>query len=104
GMDSPPSPGYAANPYDIGAEWAPSIFDVRHVFAANATWELPSRNNMLLAGWQVNGVLSLRGGYPFSPSITTPNWSRSGNTAGGGEGRPHVEPGTDPKKMITGDA
>jgi len=103
GMDSQTSSVYPPNPYDPDAEWAPSIFDVRHVFAANATWELPSRSNMLLAGWQVNGVLSLRGGYPFSPSITTPNWSRSGNTAGGSEDRPNVKPGTDPRKIITGD-
>ena len=103
GMDSQTSSVYPANPYDIDAEWAASIFDVRHVFAANATWELPSAGNMLLAGWQVNGVLSLRGGYPFSPSIATANWSRSGNSAGGAEDRPNVKPGTDPKKIITGD-
>jgi hypothetical protein len=103
GMDSQTSSVYPANPYDIDAEWAASIFDVRHVFAANATWELPSAGNILLAGWQVNGVLSLRGGYPFSPSIATPNWSRSGNSAGGTEDRPNVKPGTDPKKIITGD-
>jgi hypothetical protein len=103
GMDSQTSSVYPPNPYDPDAEWAPSIFDVRHVFTANATWELPSRSNMLLAGWQVNGVLSLRGGYPFSPSIATANWSRSGNTAGGTEDRPNVKPGTDPKKIVTGD-
>jgi hypothetical protein len=103
GMDSQTSSVYPPNPYDPDAEWAPSIFDVRHVFTANATWELPSRSNILLAGWQVNGVLSLRGGYPFSPSIATPNWSRSGNSAGGTEDRPNVKPGTDPKKIITGD-
>ena len=104
GMDSQTSSTYPTNPYEPDADWAPSIFDVTHVFAANATWELPSwRNNMALAGWQVNGVVSLRTGYPFSPSIQTPNWSRSGNTAGGAEDRPNVKPGIDPKKIITGD-
>lgn len=44
----------------------------------------------------------MRSGYPFSPSIATPNWSRSGNTAGGTEGRPNVRAGTDPKKTIIG--
>jgi hypothetical protein len=46
--------------------------------------------------------VSLRTGYPFSPSIATSNWSRSGNTAGNTEDRPNVKPGTDPKKVVTG--
>ena len=104
GNDSQTSSTYPPNPYNVDAEWAPSIFDVTHVFAANATWELPSwRNNMALAGWQVNAVVSLRTGYPFSPSIATSNWSRSGNTAGNTEDRPNVKAGTDPKRIITGD-
>ena len=104
GNDSQTSSTYPPNPYDPDADWAPSIFDVRHVFAANATWELPTwRNNMVLSGWQVNAVMSLRTGYPFSPSIATSNWSRSGNTAGNTEDRPNVKPGTDPKRIITGD-
>jgi hypothetical protein len=85
-------------------DWAASIFDVRHVFAANATWEIPAwRNRLALGGWQRNGVVSLRTGYPFSPSIATSKWSRSGNTAGNTEDRPNVKPGTDPNKIITGD-
>jgi len=104
GMDSQTSSVFPSNPYDADSEWAPSIFDVRHVFAANATWELPApRSSAVLSGWQINGVLSLRTGYPFSPSIATPNWSRSGNTAGGTEDRPNVKAGTDPKRIITGD-
>jgi hypothetical protein len=30
-----------------------------------------------LRGWQLNGVLTMRTGYPFSPSIQTINWSRA---------------------------
>ena len=104
GNDSQTSFTYPPNPYDPNADWAASIFDVRHVFAANATWEIPAwRNKVMLSGWQVNGVVSLRTGYPFSPSIATSNWSRSGNTAGNAEDRPNVKPGTDPTKIITGD-
>ena len=104
GMDSQTSSVFPPNPYDPESEWAPAIFDVRHVFSANATWELPAfRNNAVLGGWQVNAIVSLRTGYPFSPSIATPNWSRSGNTAGGTEDRPNVKPGTDPRTIITGD-
>ena len=104
GNDSQTSSTYPPNPYDADADWAASIFDVRHVFAANATWEIPAwRNRPALGGWQLNGVVSLRTGYPFSPSIATSNWSRSGNTAGNTEDRPNVKPGTDPNKIITGD-
>src|SRR6266705_2780042 len=45
---------------------------------------------------------STRGGYPFSPSIQTPNWSRTGNISNNAEDRPNVKPGTDPKKIVTG--
>jgi hypothetical protein len=100
--DSIASAIYPPNPYDLGAEWAAAPFDAPHVFAANATWELPSRNHPLLAGWQLNGIVAMHSGYAFSPSIQTPNWSRTGNISNNAEDRPNVKPGTDPKKIITG--
>jgi len=104
GMDTANSTIYPPNPYDLDAEWAVAAFDARHVFSANATWELPAfRDNAVLSGWQMNGTVSLHTGYPFTPSIQTNNWSRSGNIAGGAEDRPNVKPGTDPKKIVTGD-
>jgi hypothetical protein len=57
----------------------------------------------VLSGWQLNGIVSLHSGYPFSPSIQTPNWSRTGNISTNAEDRPNVKPGTDPKRIITGD-
>jgi hypothetical protein len=60
GMDSQTSSVFPPNPYDPDSEWAPAIFDVRHAFAANATWELPLRNNAVLGGWQLNAIVSLR--------------------------------------------
>jgi len=46
--------------------------------------------------------VSLRSGLPFSPSINTPNWSRSGNTSG--EDRPNLcNPNADPGSLIKGD-
>jgi hypothetical protein len=101
-VDSVNTAVYAQNPYDPNADWAPAPFDIRHVFAANATWEVPGRaNNALLSGWQINSIVLLRSGLPFSPSISTPNWSRDGNTSG--EDRPNVRPGADPGSLITGD-
>jgi hypothetical protein len=93
---------YPPNPYDLSAEWAAAAFDAPHVFSANATWELPFRNHPVLRGWQLNGIVSMHSGYPFSPSIQTPNWSRTGNISNNAEDRPNVKPGTDPKKIITG--
>jgi hypothetical protein len=95
---------YPQNPYDLDAEWAVAAFDARHVFSTNATWELPAfRNNAVLGGWQLNAIFSFHTGYPFSPSIQTANWSRSGNTGTNAEDRPNVKPGVDPKKIVTGD-
>ena len=94
---------FAQNPYDPDAEWAVAAFDAPHVFSANGTWELPVfRANPVLSGWQLNGILSYHTGYAFSPSIQTINWSRSGNISTNAEDRPNVKPGTDPKKIITG--
>jgi hypothetical protein len=101
-VDSVNTSVYAQNPFDPDADWAAAPFDIRHVFAANATWEIPSRTkNALLSGWQINTIVSLRSGLPFSPSISTSNWSRDGNTSG--EDRPNVKPGVDPGSLITGD-
>ncbi|HKB14118.1 MAG TPA: carboxypeptidase regulatory-like domain-containing protein [Vicinamibacterales bacterium] len=102
-VDSVNTSVYAQNPYDPDADWAPAPFDIRHVFAANATWEIPAPpgRNPLLTGWQINTIVSLRSGLPFSPSISTSNWSRDGNTSG--EDRPNVQPGVDPASLITGD-
>ncbi len=95
---------YPPNPYNPDAEWAVAAFDARHVFSANATWELPAfRSNAVLGGWQLNAIVSLHTAYPFSPSIQTPNWSRSGNISTNAEDRPSLRPGIDPGTIITGD-
>jgi hypothetical protein len=104
GTDTVTSSVYPPNPYDLDAEWAAASFDARHVFSANATWQLPAfRDHSVLGGWQLNAILSLHTGYPFSPSIQTPNWSRTGNTSTNAEDRPSVKPGTDPNRIIMGD-
>jgi hypothetical protein len=101
-VDSVNTSVYAQNPYNPDADWSAAPFDIRHVFAANVTWEVPgARNNPVLSGWQINSIVSLRSGLPFSPSIFLPNWSRDGNTSG--EDRPNVKPGTSPGSLITGD-
>src|SRR5260221_13613064 len=82
-VDSVNTAVYAQNPYDPNADWAAAPFDIRHVFAAIATWEVPGpvSRNPLLTGSQVNSIVSLRIGMPFSPSIATSQWSLDGNTS-----------------------
>src|SRR5258705_4691036 len=92
---------YPPNPYDLGAEWAAAPFYAPHVFAANATLELPSRGSPLLSGWQLNGIVAMHGGYAFSPAIQTPNWSRTCNMSNNPEYLTNLKLCTDPHKLIT---
>jgi hypothetical protein len=45
-------------------------FDQKHNFVGHYVWELPGRNmtgplKWILGGWQSNGIVSLRSGFPF---------------------------------------
>ena len=51
----------AQNPFDLEAEYGPSLFDARHRFVASASWEpqvcrraLPAALRVLLDDWQIN--------------------------------------------------
>ncbi|MCC6367485.1 MAG: TonB-dependent receptor [Bryobacterales bacterium] len=49
-------------------------FDQTHVFAAHYVWELPGAGlrgplKYFVGGWQSNGIVSLRSGFPFTPSL-----------------------------------
>lgn len=46
-------------------------FDQRHNFVAHFVWELPGQNmrgpaKWIIGGWQSNGIISLRSGFPFT--------------------------------------
>ncbi|PYQ89735.1 MAG: hypothetical protein DMG03_01810, partial [Acidobacteria bacterium] len=93
---------YPQDPYDRDIDWARSDFDVRHVFQANFVWDVPGREgSALLDGWQFNGIVTLRGGVPFTAALGGTNWSRSGNTSG--EDRPNLKPGVNPDAIVLGD-
>jgi hypothetical protein len=49
----------AQNPFDLRAEHGPSLFDAKHRWTANATWQL-------FAGWQLNGIATVSSGTPFT--------------------------------------
>ena len=64
----------AQNPFDVGAEYGPSLFDARHRFVASATWEpgmraqAPAAVRAIFGGWQVNGIATINSGTPFTVS------------------------------------
>ena len=92
---------YPQDPYDREIDRARADFDVRHIFSTNFVWDLPGADQHPLAGgWQLNGILTLRSGVPFTPALGNTNWSRSGNTSG--EDRPNLVPGVNPNDLILG--
>jgi hypothetical protein len=64
----------AQNPFDLDAEWGPSLFDARHRIVASAIWMLPRTTTAhafaraLMNGWQLNVAASHNSGTPFTVS------------------------------------
>jgi hypothetical protein len=62
-------------PFDIDTERGPSDFDVRHVFKAFGTWDLPilrGRDDALekiLGNWQLSGIVTYSSGFPWTPIV-----------------------------------
>jgi hypothetical protein len=74
----------AQNPFDLRAEHGPSLFDAKHRWVGSGSWELPWAKTMrgvagaLLAGWQVNGIVTMSSGTPFTV-YDTRNVSQQGS-------------------------
>jgi hypothetical protein len=90
--------GTQQNAYDRDSDWSISSQDIRHRFVASFVYDLPFGQgrrfgggwkrglNLVLGGWQVNGILTFQSGLPliitqavnntnlFSPS-QRPTWS-----------------------------
>jgi hypothetical protein len=75
------------NAHDYAAEMSNSNLDIRHRFIGNFTWDLPMGkgkrflnsggvSNVLLGGWQFNGIVNLQTGTPFD--VTAPDRSYTG--------------------------
>jgi len=64
----------AQNPFDLEAEYGPSLFDARHRFVANVSWQAhvvasaPSAMRTLFDAWQLNAIAALNSGTPFTVS------------------------------------
>jgi len=94
-------PALASNPFNLRSDWGLGTFDVRHVAVANATYALPvgrgkrffsgleGLGNSALSGWTVNSIVTLQGGFPFSPQLSY-NPSNNGDTRN--PVRPFVNP------------
>lgn len=74
------------NEYDFNADYSSSSFDITHTFVGSFTADLPfgkgkrflgnsSRPlDALVGGWQANGIITLRTGFPFSVAATDINF------------------------------
>ena len=80
----------------LDLEWAPADFDVRHRFGVNWLWEIPwmrdatGLTGTLLGGWQVNGIMALQSGFPFSVNTTSPFPNGDYNGDGVNNDRPNT--------------
>jgi hypothetical protein len=73
---------------DPSAERALSIFDMRDRFTAGVTYDLPFHGNRWTEGWQLNTIITLQTGQPFTPVLGL-DTALTGNTAV----RPNYVPG-----------
>lgn len=95
-------PALASNPFNLKADWGLGTFDVRHVALINATYALPFGHsqrflssfqgfaNAMVSGWTVNSIVTLQGGFPFTPQLSY-NPSNNGDTRN--PVRPFANPG-----------
>lgn len=52
---------------NLGLDEGPADYDARHRFTFASTWALPfARENAILGGWNLNTVLTLQSGTPFT--------------------------------------
>jgi hypothetical protein len=94
-------PALVSNPFDLRADKGLANFDVRNVAAINATYALPFGHgqrfagsasgfgNALISGWTANSIVTLQGGFPFTPQLSY-NPSNTGDTRN--PVRPYVNP------------
>jgi hypothetical protein len=82
-------PALASNPFNLRADRGLGNFDVRNVAVINASYALPFKHGKLVSGWRVNSIVTLQGGFPFTPQLSY-NPSNNGDTRN--PVRPYVNP------------
>jgi hypothetical protein len=88
----------AQNPFDLDAEWGPSLFDARHRLVGSASWSprppagVTGAWRSVLDGWQLSVIATHTSGTPFTVSDST-NVSLQANSppiSGFAASRPNV--------------
>ena len=84
--------------YDLRGNFGHSDFDVRHTFTSYITYNLPapSHAKLLLGGWQLNSLMSIHTGTPFTVYAGK-------NVSGTFEGKDLVDVVGDPFKGVSHD-
>ena len=86
-------PNFPQNSLDPGAEQGRSSFDVRHRLSVSFLYALPFGGNVWLDNWEVQGIVTLQSGRPFTvalhPDIDASNTGRS-NLGFGNNDRPNL--------------
>jgi carboxypeptidase family protein len=84
-------PALASNPFNLRADWGLATFDVRHIAVISGTYalsighgkrvlgEVGGFGNAAVSGWTVNSIVTLQGGFPFTPQLSY-NPSNNGDT------------------------
>ncbi len=79
------------DPYDISRDWGPSALNVAQQAGVSLRYELPFGHGQpllsgmtgigqdIIGGWQVNGIITLLSGFPFTP-VDGSNRSGDGDT------------------------
>src|SRR5262249_11079417 len=84
--------GAPMNPYNWRADYGNSNWDIRHRMVASFVYDVPFAAapkpalNAILAGWQMNGIVTAQTRLPFNVSTSV----APANTAGGGVYRPNL--------------
>jgi hypothetical protein len=94
----------AQNPFELVAERGPSLFDARHRFVFSYQWSLPffhqsgGVTQAVLGGWQLNGIVTLMSGTPFTVFDSTDVSVQGGapEITGFSSNRPNVVSGQNP--------
>jgi hypothetical protein len=73
--------GFSTDVYNQRLDYGRSIFDARHRFTANWLWDMAWFQfsdswflRHVLGGWQINGIVALQSGQPFTPYCDLSFW------------------------------
>ncbi|MGP0074658.1 MAG: carboxypeptidase regulatory-like domain-containing protein [Bryobacteraceae bacterium] len=91
GAQATNQPQMIMDPYDVHRDWGPSSYNIPNSASISGTYDLPfgkgkplannfgAFSNRLVSGWQLNTIISLMDGFPFTPQVGS-NQSGDGDT------------------------